>query len=174
MLSRDEGIALADFDPREDLERLRAWLRLPHVSRWWGNQALHLATLVQRPAGTHALILADGTPVGYLCWQKPSREETEAAGLTDLPEGLIDIDIMIGEPSYLGRGIAGKALALLMAKLRDAGVTAVGLGTSLSNRAAIRAFEKAGFRCFCEFEDPEYGPCKYMVAELGGPAREAG
>lgn len=167
-------IVLADFDPRRDLERLRAWLRLPHVARWWGDPALFLATLVRRTAGTHALILVDGTPIGYLCWQKPSREETEAAGLTDLPEGLIDIDIMIGEPAYLGRGIAGKALALLMARLRDAGVTIAGLGTSLSNRAAIRAFEKAGFRLFREFEDREYGPCTYMVAELGGPAREAG
>ncbi len=120
------------------------------------------------------MILSEGTPVGYLCWQKPSREEKEAAGLTDLPEGLIDIDIMIGEPSFLGHGIAGKALVLLMARLRDAGVTTVGLGTSLSNRAAIRAFEKAGFRRFREFEDPEYGPCRYMVAVLGGSARAAG
>ena len=120
------------------------------------------------------MVLADGAPVGYLCWQKPSKEETEAAGVTDLPEGLVDIDIMIDEPAYLGRGIAGKALALLMARLRDAGVTIAGLGTSISNRAAIRAFEKAGFRLFREFEDPEWGPCKYMVAELGGPAREAG
>jgi len=30
------------------------------------------------------------------------REELAAAGLEDLPEGLVDIDIMIGEPEALG------------------------------------------------------------------------
>jgi RimJ/RimL family protein N-acetyltransferase len=161
-----KGVAIADFDPRADVERLEAWLRLPHVARWWGNPALYLATLARRSPGTHALILADGAPVGYLCWQIPSRGELEAAGLTDLPEDLVDIDIMIGEPELLYRGIGPKALALLLARLQNDGVSIAGLGTSLENRAASRAFEKAGFRLLREFEDPEAGPCRYMVAEL--------
>ena len=127
-----------------------------------------MTALGQRSMDTHALITADGRPVGYLCWQRPSREELEAAQLTDLPEDLVDIDILIGEPEYLGCGVGPKALVLLLARLRSEGVGFAGLGTSSSNHAAIRAYEKAGFRLFRAFEEPESGACRYMVAKLRG------
>jgi hypothetical protein len=58
---------------------------------------------------SHALIVADGAPVGYLCWQSPPKEELEAANLTDLPSGLVDIDILIGHPDLLGQGVGLRA-----------------------------------------------------------------
>jgi aminoglycoside 6'-N-acetyltransferase len=159
-------VGLEALDPQRDLQLLERWLRSPHVVRWWGTPELHLAALGQRSRDSHAVITADGSPVGYLCWQRPSPEELEAAGLTDLPEDLVDIDILIGEPELLGRGVGPRALTLLLAELRGRGVGFAGLGTSLSNRIAIRAYEKAGFRLFRDFEDPESGPCRYMVVRL--------
>ena len=163
-----DDVDLKELDLQADLPLLERWLRSPHVVRWWGTPDLHLTALAQRSRDTHAVITADGRPVGYLCWQRPSPSELEAAGLTDLPEDLVDIDILIGEPELLGRGVGPRALVLLLAKLRGEGVGFAGLGTSTSNRVAIRAFEKAGFRLFRDFEDPESGPCKYMVAQLRG------
>jgi RimJ/RimL family protein N-acetyltransferase len=162
------NVGLKVLETQGDLEQLERWVRSPHVVRWWGNPDLHLATLGQRPKDAHALITADGRPVGYLCWQRPSREELEDAGLTDLPEDLVDIDILIGDAEYLGCGIGPRALALLLAKLRCVGVGFAGLAASTSNRAAIRAYEKAGFRVFRDFQDSESGPCTYMVAQLRG------
>ena len=158
-------VGLEVLDPRRDEQLLERWLRSPHVARWWGAAELNLATLGQRSRDTHALITADGRPVGYLCWQRPSREELGAAQLTDLPEGLVDIDIFIGEPDYLGCGAGPKALTVLLAKLHGEGVRFAGLATSISNVSAIRAFEKAGFSVFRDFEDPD-GPYRYMVAQL--------
>ncbi len=86
----------------------------------------------------------------------------------DVPDDLVDIDILIGEPEFLGRGVGPRALVLVLAKLRGEGVGFAGLGTSTSNRAAIRAFEKAGFRTFRDFEDPEFGTCRYLVAQVSG------
>jgi len=63
---------------------------------------------IQSAPEVHALIVADGMPVGHLCWQKPTRQELEAADPTDLPEGLVDIDILIGEPELPGQGLAPK------------------------------------------------------------------
>ncbi len=83
----------------------------------------------------------------------------------------MDIDILIGEPEFLGLGVGPRALVLLLARLHGEGVRVAGLGTSTSNRAAIRAFEKAGFRLFRDFEDPEFGPCKYMLAQVRGAVR---
>jgi len=163
-----DDVDLKVLELQADLPLLRRWLQSPHVVRWWGTPNLHLPALAQRSRDTHAVITADGRPVGYLCWQRPSPSELEAAGLTDLPEDLVDIDILIGELELLGRGVGPRALILLLAKLRGEGVEFAGLGTSTSNRAAIRAFEKAGFRLFRDFEDPESGPCRYMVAQLRG------
>ena len=116
---------------------------------------------------TNAVILADGIPVGHLCWQGLPLDRRE--GLTDLPDDILDIDILIGEPEVVGRGVGPMALDLLLARLRAEGRTPfAGVGTSLCNRAAIRAFEKAGFRPLCEFEDREHGSCVYMVADLRG------
>jgi RimJ/RimL family protein N-acetyltransferase len=163
-------VGLEVFDPQRDLQLFERWLRSPHVVRWWGNPDLQLKTLEQRSKETHALITADGRPVGYLCWQRPSREELEAAGLTDLSKDLVDIDILIGEPELLGRGVGPQALVLLLARLRGEGVGFAGVGTSISNRAAIRAYEKAGFRLFKDFSEPGSGPCRYLVAQLHGTA----
>ncbi len=169
-VAHEEAVDLKVFDPRADLPLLERWLRSPHVVRWWGTPDLH--ALAQRSRDTHAVIIADGRPVGYLCWQRPSPSELEAAGLTDLPEDLVDIDIMIGEPELLGRGVGPRALVLLLVRLHRERVGFAGLGTSTSNRVAIRAFEKAGFRLFRDFEDPESGPCKYMVAQLRGAVEQ--
>jgi len=167
-----DDVHLKALDLQAHLPLLKRWLRRPHVVRWWGTLDLRSTALAQRSRDTHAVITADGRPVGYLCWQRPSLSELEAAGLMDLPEDLMDIDILIGEPELLGRGIGPRALVLLLAKLRGEGVRFAGLGTSTSNRVAIRAFEKAGFRVLRDFEDPEFGPCKYMVAQLSGAAEQ--
>ena len=161
-----DDVDLEALDLQADLPLLERWLQNPHVVRWWGTGHQHLAALARRSRDTDAMITADGRRVGYLCWQEPSPSELEAAGLTDLPDGLVDIDILIGEPELLGRGVGPTALGLLLGKLQGEGVGFAGLGTSTANRRAIRAFEKAGFRLFRDFEDPESGPCKYMVKRL--------
>lgn len=163
------NVGLEVLDPGRDEQLLERWLRSPHVARWWGAADRHLRTLGRRSKETHALITADGRPVGYLCWQRPSREDLEVAQLTDLPEGLVDIDILIGEPDYLGCGVGPKALTVLLAKLHGEGVRFAGLATSISNLRAIRAFEKAGFSAFRVFEDPD-GPYRYMVRNLIVPS----
>ena len=160
-------VRLDTFDPTLHSERLLGWLGRPHVARWWGDPQQNLRCLAQRGPETHGLIVADGTPVGYLCWQTPPQHELEAAGLTDLPEGLVDVDILIGEPALVGQGVGPQALRLLVARFRENPlVSFAGLGTSVSNVRAIRAFEKAGFRLFREFQDPESGPCRYMLMEV--------
>ncbi len=64
---------------------------------------------------------------------------------------------LLGKPTTPG---------LLVKRLReDRGVSLAGIGASESIKRAIRAFAKAGFRLFREFQDPECGSCVYMVVE---------
>jgi aminoglycoside 6'-N-acetyltransferase len=164
-------VALEAFDPERDSEMFRRWLAEPHVAKWWGDAARAMEHARRCPPESQALIVADGIPVGYLCWQEPPKEELAAAGLTDLPEGLVDIDILIGEAEFLNQGVGSGALEILLARLgSERAVKFAGLGTSASNANAIRCYAKAGFRLFRDFLDAEWGPCKYLIAGVRGVA----
>ncbi|MBT8462973.1 MAG: acetyltransferase [Gemmatimonadetes bacterium] len=147
-----------------DLELVRGWLRQPHVSRWWGDPDQSLAAVSDHPPADHALICLAGQPVGYVLWRRLSREEIAEAGLAGLPPDHVDVDILIGEPEAMGRGVGPCALLLVLARLGSIGVSSVGLGTSRANQRARRAFEKADFRLFREFEEGGRAMC-YLIRE---------
>lgn len=156
-----------------DLERDRAmlvrWFEQPHVAQWWGDPDRAIQQVGECAPESHALIAIEGIPVGYLCWRRPPEHELEAADLADLPRGLVDIDICIGDVSAVGRGAGSRALELLLTRLRcDPAVAFAGVGTSASNTNAIRCFEKAGFVPHRGFQDPQWGPCQYFVQDVSG------
>ena len=137
------------------------------MSRWWGRLSEALAR-IRQPAsgGGQALITEAGRPVGYLCWQHPTRADLEAASLHHVPESAIDVDLLIGEPDAVGRGIGPRALELIQERVwRDPSVPLVMLCTSVENTVAQRAFEKAGFTRRRIFEDPGGGTFCLFVAE---------
>lgn len=84
-----------------------------------------------------AVIEADGKPVGLI--------------------GLLSIDhknrkaeyyVTIGERSYLGRGVANQATKLLLGyAFSELGLNRVYLFTEVQNIAAVRSYERIGFRC---------------------------
>ena len=149
--SQATAVELSSFNPKDDLPLVEGWLKNPHVARWWGNHREAIDAVRNHDTPTSALILADRTPIGYLCWQIPTPQELADAGLTDLPANLVDIDIMIGESSALGHGYGPEALSQLLTKLRNEGVQIVGMATSESNQRARKALKKAGFRPFRAF-----------------------
>lgn len=162
------NVKLEPFHPDRHREQLWKWLSSPHVVRWWGEPEAQLAISLLRPnTGDHALITADNFPVGYLRWQRVELPVLQEIGLHDIPEGAVDLDILIGEPQFLGLSIGPRALQLLLDRLRwDPSIPLVGMTTSVENHSAIRADRKAGFRPLREYQDPEYGPCWVMVVDI--------
>jgi aminoglycoside 6'-N-acetyltransferase len=162
-----ETVRLEPFDPESHADLVARWLQTPHVAEWWGDPQQNLAEVLQRPAdGDDALILADGVPVGYVRWQKPTRTELDAAGLHEIPDAAMDIDIAIGELSYVGRGVGSRALRQVVEMLAgDTGIPLIMLATSVGNSVAIRAYEKAGFRRLRTFDDPPNGEHWLMALE---------
>jgi RimJ/RimL family protein N-acetyltransferase len=144
-------VELQAFDPERDHSLVSAWLRRPHVSRWWGGPSQALAAVRTHPVEAEALILVDARPVGYLCWQMPTREELKAAGLADLPHDLVDVDIMISEPDAIGHSVGPEALRQLFARLKAQGVKLVGVAAAVSNRRALGAYAVVGLRPFRDF-----------------------
>ena len=140
---------------------LARWLGQEHVRRWWGDPAAverELAAIGARACRT--VIEADGARVGLLVWGPPTRAELDEAGLAEVPESVVDIDVMIGEPAAVGRGIGTEALRQLAARaLADPAVPYLIAATAAGNDASLRAFVKAGFAVARTFDDPASGPC---------------
>jgi len=155
----------------DDGPAIESWLRRDHVRRWWGDPDENLRLLAARgPGERKGIIAADGARVGLVLWGNPPREELDAAGLADVPGAVVDIDIMIGEPGALGRGIGTEALRLVAAAaLADPSVPYLIAATAAGNDASLRAFAKAGFRVDREFDDPDAGRC--LLLRRDRPAR---
>ena len=155
-------VQLLPFDVGRDLPMLRTWLTRPHVARWWGDADQVLAVVCEHCPDHHALIAVDGKAVGYLCWQNPQPKELDTAGLTDLPADLIDVDILIGELDFIGRGVGPQTLRLLLDRLRSQGVSCVGLAADVDNRRAVRAYAKAGFQPYEWFQEEGQNMCYFI------------
>ncbi len=159
----------------EDLPLLDSWLHADHVRRYWGDPEQNGRLLHKPPAGTrHALIAADDRKVGLVVWQHPSRQELDEAGLHDIPESVIDIDIMVGELDVIGQGVGTAAIGLVAdAALADPAVPFVIAATMVENRASQRAFAKAGFVKDREFDDVPSGCYVLMVRHRQPPGDTA-
>lgn len=166
MIENPSSGKLVPFLARRDLPLLRRWLDRPHVAQWWGDPEEALTNATEHPPSMHGIIAVDGEHIGYVCWQSPIAEESSAAGLSALPPDHIDVDILIGEAEYTGRGIGPQVLLAVIEQLRSAGVSSVGLATDEENQRARRAFVKAGFRFYHAFEWAGRRMC-YLTRELG-------
>ena len=104
------------------------------------------------------MIVVGSTPVGYLRWQVPTPDELNAAGLHDIPEDAVDIDIALGESNSIGCGVVSQSLRLLIERLRSSeAVPMIIICASVENSRAIRAYERTGFERDRVFDDPEFG-----------------
>ncbi len=162
MPNHPSSVQLLTFDVRQHLPMLRIWLERPHVARWWGDADEALAVVREHPPARQALIVVDGRPVGYLCWQDPDPKELAAAGLAGLPAGIVDVDILIGEPDFVGRGVGPRVLRLLINRLRNDGAACVGLAAGAENPRALRAYAKAGFTLYKRFHEAGDDMCYFI------------
>ena len=168
------------LDPREisfrrlrasDLELMHRWLNAPHVRRWWyadGNSYAeiekHYLPAIEGREGTKPfLILYRDEPIGYVQSYRISAEDDETyASLVDV-EDSAGVDMFIGEPEYLHRGLGRHVIRRFLYEhvFSVPGIAVCVIGPEPKNAAAIRAYEKAGFRFFktiqvTEEPEPEY------------------
>jgi RimJ/RimL family protein N-acetyltransferase len=144
-------------DDDRDYALMVGWHNRPHVREWWNcdepamtfeRARAEYFDLTLPNSSTAACIVECFTkPIGY-CQFYPWHDELESAreiGFEPQP-GWWGIDIFIGDPEMTGKGIGTRTVNILCSYLEHTkGATAVALTTSIENRQAIRAYEKAGF-----------------------------
>lgn len=158
---RSQGPAVT-FRPltHDDLPLLQRWLSLPHVDAWWdGPHELDELAVQYGPriAGEHHvrcyLALDGDRPFGFVQCYTVGDEPTYAPGL-DLDPAAVGIDLYIGEPAYLGRGLGRRMLERFVDEivLADPAVPYALIDPDVGNERAIRTYRRAGFTRIAEIE----------------------
>lgn len=139
----------------EHLPLLDGWLRQPHMREWWGEPEEELGFIRDMVEGRDTtqpyLITVDGAPVGYIqVWYighyQNERWVRDHPWLLDLPAEAVGVDLSLGDPASLSRGIGSAALRAFVAGLRGEGHDVIIIDPDPTNLRAVRAYEKAGFR----------------------------
>lgn len=160
-LARDGDLAIRRMrDDRDDYELVLRWRNEPHVAEWWDTDdepaPITLDHVVKKYGPrvedgsrvTGCIITVGDRPIGYLQFYPWSAEADEAreVGVADV-DGAYGLDIFIGEPGMIDRGVGSRAVALLARHLfEELDAASVALLTSIDNARAQRAYEKAGLR----------------------------
>jgi aminoglycoside 6'-N-acetyltransferase len=161
-LASDDDLSLRRMrDDSADYALIVRWRAMPHVHAWWDPddpapdmgevmRHYHATTDPEHPT-TGCIIQLRERAIGYLQFYRwadwthdPPAENESAVPLADDPWG---IDLYIGEPEMLGRGIGSRAVSLVCRYLCESrGARAVILTTEVGNLRAQAAYERAGFR----------------------------
>ena len=156
-----------------DLALMHRWLNEPHVRRWWyaegtsyGEIEEHYLPAIENQEATEPyVILYEDRPIGFIQHYPISAEDDETyARLVDV-ENSAGVDLFIGDPEYLYRGLGshviGRFLSDHVFSNPEIGVCVI--GPEPNNAAAIRAYEKVGFRYFKTIQVPGEPEPEYLM-----------
>lgn len=144
-----------------DLDMVAGWLAEPHVRQWWGDPETELAGMRDMIEGRDPtrpyLVVVDGDPIGFVqSWRiedaRDAHSTEEHPWLLEIPDGAAGMDILIGAPERISKGLGSATVAAFAAKLAAEGHSPIVIDPDAGNRRAVRAYEKAGFRAFAGFE----------------------
>lgn len=171
---------------RDHFPTVQRWLNADHVVAWFGLDRPGTPEEFETKYGPRAdgesatdvhVVRVDGVEVGFIQWTPASEY---AWWPTEL--GLVDavaLDGLLGEPAFLGRGLAPLVLReFLHAAPSDLGGAAQVIGeTRKDNTAMCRTFERSGFACVFEGDlprDERFGRRVYVIARRQLPTRPEG
>jgi RimJ/RimL family protein N-acetyltransferase len=145
-------------DDPSDYELIVRWRNEPHVREWWDpdDPPMTLAAAIEEYRAdtrggsptTACIIEQNGSPIGFLQFYRWSDEPSDAEVLgISLDQDAWGLDLFIGEPSQVGRGVGPRVIDLLCRFLFDErGASLVALVAAQDNARALRAYERSGFR----------------------------
>jgi RimJ/RimL family protein N-acetyltransferase len=171
-----------------DLPMLLSWINSDHVAPWWNDGestsleevTAHYGPRIDGQTTITAFIASyAGQPVGYLQRYFPHLEP-DFWGNQTLPPGMAGVDLLIGDPRFVHRGFGPVMIRAFLRQIVFADKTVPGclIDPDPTNTAAIRAYEKVGFRYLRTIGPPEHSDLAYLMtidrAEVVEPTTKAG
>ena len=135
------------------------WFHSPHVSEFWGEASKNIRDFRSAMTGVGALFnywigQDDTIPFCLLITTDATRDTPEhlVPFLTETGEAWT-LDVLIGPPEYVGRGIATQMLESFLSHIQyqNRALRTVLIDPEANNSRAIHVYEKAGFQLVSEF-----------------------
>lgn len=131
-------------------EILFHWLQAPHVLKWWDSESdwepftrRHIQ-MIENPLVFPHIVFKDGIPIGYINYWFVE-EDPDFKPL--FPSDTVGTDQFIGVSDLLGKGIGTEFIKQFTNELLSKpNIKLVITDPDSKNSAAIRAYEKAGFK----------------------------
>ncbi len=117
-----------------DAAELRRILAMPEVAQWWDPPDDGFP-LNDDPDSTRFTIVVDGAVAGMIQYGEEDDPKYRHAS----------VDLFV-DPRVRGRGVGPEAIRRVVAMLWELGHHRITIDPAVENEAAIRAYEKAGFR----------------------------
>lgn len=146
----------------KDFPLLVNWLNEPHVKKWWDREIIWTKDLIKEKYLTYVhgykldnavkksinafIIHADQQAIGYIQYYNAYDFERDDYVLRGLPENLAAIDLYIGEPYFIGKGLASLIINKFLDQYVWPSFYACLVDPDMDNIRAIKAYEKAGFK----------------------------
>jgi ribosomal protein S18 acetylase RimI-like enzyme len=112
----------------------------------WAVRSQLYAELLAKPDTVLLLASADGAVIGYGLAHVSPAGGTWVADTWQTGDRIGEIESLAVQPGYRGQGIGSRLLTALTAELATAGVRDLVLGVLPANDAAIRLYQRQGFR----------------------------
>ena len=141
----------------EDIPLLTRWLSTPEWVRWWAPpitveeaRAKYLPRIRGEEPVHGFVILVDGREVGYVQWYRvvdfPETMELFALD-EERARATAGVDLGIGEPDAVGRGIGRAVLRQFVEDVvfEEPGIDACMIDPDPANERAVRCYRAAGF-----------------------------
>lgn len=156
-----------------DLPLMHRWLNTEHVMKHYspGGRTFEQVKAKYIPyiQGTQPtrpyLILHGDTPVGYIQGYFVEDWPDFVAAVGGVEPGTASIDLFIGEADAVGKGLGSAAVRAFLQEIifGEMGASACIIGPHANNPAAIRAYEKAGFRYWKTVQEAEEPYPTYLM-----------
>lgn len=153
----------------DDFSLVSSWLREPHVKEWWPvpaeNESIgHFLKNTRSDDSAGFMVLCDDTLMGYIQYY-PMDQKTEKTGSLwpVLPQGTVGTDQFIGDTRYMGKGYGAVFIKEFITYLCgiQPHITTIIVDPEPINYAAVRCYEKVGFKKVGEFKT-SYGSALLM------------
>ena len=141
---------------QDDLSLLYKWFQGPHVKQWWPvpekNEDFfnYFLPKIRSKDTFPFLVLMDNVPMGYIQYYYIDRALDKAGSwLPPLPASTAGIDQFIGDADHIGKGYGTlliKDFITYLTTILEPTITTIILDPTPDNHAAIRCYEKVGFK----------------------------
>jgi len=148
------------------------------VRRWWNDDP----TETDYPRGTIEewmqavrgadptdmfVIHMDGQPIGVIQSYRVDSYPDYVAEVGPLPAPAFSLDVFIGEPDLIGKGIGPALLrAFMPLAFERYGLDYAVIGPARKNVAAIRSYEKVGFRYLKDYREDDTTDPDHVLLDL--------